>query len=481
VNKIFLLLLSFFLPLSIFSQSLVSGIVIRSDNAEPVPFVNIIVTELGKGTVSNLDGEFNFRLPANAPDSMEVVFSHIGFESTTLKVSDLKSSPIQVKLIPSEYELDQAIVLDFDPKVILERAQDNLIKTQYGQPYEIDVFYRELIWGNDTIQGFTRASGYMHSEGYQESHSKRKNVSGNSFNQLAFDQIQKTDYGILTSVAGHPRNAVADGIFPSMIFRLWDFNTKWFDYELLGGKKIGDREVFVLAINARNSGVKRKSNKWGFSTYGLLEKAVFYIDQGDYGIHMMELSQQYTGEKQLYEKLGQTHSEQKRDGVVKYQRKMDGDYVFTYSNYTNYYTDYGFYTEADPKVWKVKEYAELFATDYEFVNLSSEQLREKYRMGVSGIAPNRSLNPHVEWYNSWIFIKGRARYNPDFWASYSYPGFPGEQVMEEYLSRNESLEAQFSEFSNNQMYLLPILRRRHGLRESIWDITELRQSSYSSY
>ena len=147
---------------------------IRSDNAEPVPFVNIIMTELGKGTVSNLDREFNFRLPTNVQDTMEVVFSHIGFESTTFQAGDLNNSPIEVKLIPSEYEMDQAIVLDFDPKVIMERAQDNLVETQYGSPHEIDVFYRELIWGNDTIQGLSRARGFLHSEGYQEGHSKEK-------------------------------------------------------------------------------------------------------------------------------------------------------------------------------------------------------------------------------------------------------------------------------------------------------------------
>jgi hypothetical protein len=122
--------------------------VIRSDSSEPVALVNIIMTELVKGTVSNLDREFNFRLPTNVQDTMEVVFSHIGLESTTFQAGDLYNSPIEVKLIPSEYEMDQeAIVLDFDPKVIMERAQDNLVETQYGSPHEIDVFFKESSFG----------------------------------------------------------------------------------------------------------------------------------------------------------------------------------------------------------------------------------------------------------------------------------------------------------------------------------------------
>jgi hypothetical protein len=160
--KYFVSLLLLFNSLSSFSQVLVSGKVTNATSGAPVPFVNIIITDLGKGTVSNLEGEFNFRLPSNAQDRMEVVFSHIGFESVHLRVADLRNSPVQIRLIAGEYDLDQAIVLDFEPKRIMERAQDNLGKTQYGQPHEIDVFYRELIWANDTIQGMTRAAGYLH-------------------------------------------------------------------------------------------------------------------------------------------------------------------------------------------------------------------------------------------------------------------------------------------------------------------------------
>jgi hypothetical protein len=473
--KYFVCFLFFLCSLSCFSQVLISGKVINATSGAPIPFVNIIITDLGKGTVSNLEGEFNFRLPSNAQDHMEVVFSHIGFESVHLQVADLRNSPLQIRLIAGEYDLDQAIVLDFEPKKIMERAQDNLEKTQYGQPHEMEVFYRELIWGNDSIQGLTRARGYLHSEGYQKNHSSKSSVDGNLYSMLSFDQIQKSDYGILTGMTGGPRAALGDRIFTSLIFRMWDFNVNWFEYELLGGEKIGDRDVFVLEIKATNDGVKRKSKKWGFSHYGYLENAVFYIDQDDYGVHMMELSQSFNGEKEKSKYRRLVYARENQESVVKYQRNANGDYLFTYANYGNHYRDFGYDTEENPKTWKVKEFAELFATDYEFVNLAKDQLREKYKMGVSGEAPNRSLHPHVDWYNGWIFIAGKARYHPEFWATYEYPAFPNEKNLEKQLSGQRSLESQFSEFSNNQMYLLPILRRRHGLKENVWDRSGLYQ------
>lgn len=477
MKKILFILCVLFIPLVVNSQELVSGKVVRSDNGEPIPFVNIIISELGKGTVSTMDGDFNFRLPSNASSKMELVFSHIGFESIRMKIADLGGSPLEVKMIPSEYDLDQAIVLDFSPRVILERVKDSLVSTQYVKPHEMEVFYRELIWGNDTIQGLSRARGYLHSEGYQKKHSSKPNVSGKNFNMLSFDQIQKSDYGLLTDMTGGARDALGDFMFMSLIFRMWDFNIRWFDYELLGGKRIGDRDVFVLAIKAKNSGVKRKSNKWGFSNYGFLEDAVFYVDQEDYGVHMMELGQQYTGDQEKNKYRRQVYTREKRQGVVKYQRNANGDYLFTYANYTNYYTDFGYDIEESPKIWKVKEYTELFATDYEFVNLSNEELRQKYKMGVTGEAPNRSLHPHVDKYNGWIFIFGKARYHPDFWAKYDYPPYPDEDLLEEQLSANRLLETQFSEFRNNQFYLYPILKRRNRLNEGYWDRTGLYNSS----
>lgn len=466
-------LLVFLYSLSSFSQAVVSGKVIKASSGEPVPFVNIIITDLGKGTVSNFEGEFNFRLPSNAKDNMEVVFSHIGFESFHLRVADLKISPLQIRLIAGEYELDQAIVLDFDPKKIMERAQDNLGKTQYGQSHEIDVFYRELIWANDTIQGMTRAAGYLHSEGYHEKHSRKPMTSGDDYNFMVISDIQKTNYGILTSMTGRPRGAIGDFIFPLLAYRLWDFRINWFDYELLGGKIIGDREVFVLAIKAKNSSVKSQASKWGYSLYGLLEEAIFYIDQEDYGIHMMELRQKFPDKREINEKVGQFYSKKVCEAVVKFRRDPVGKYFFTYSNYQMSYTDFGYQTEKNPLTREIKEYAELYALNYSKEVLDTDQLSEKYHAPVAGIYPDRSINYHPDLYNGWIFISGKARYQPSFWKNFDYPAYPGERQLEDSLSQEKTLEDQFGEFRNNQFYLYPILQKRHGLKDYFWDRTGL--------
>lgn len=457
----------------LWAQEYVKGLVLRSDNGEPVPFVNVIIPDLGKGAVANGDGRFNFRLPEGFRGEMEVVFSHVGFEVERIKLRSLMDGFVEVRLSPSEYDLDQAVVLSFDPKKIMERAKENLVNTQYGTPYDMDIFYREIVWGNGKVQGLTRAKGSFHTEGFHLHQVNKPSTSGHHYHFMAFDHIQKTDYGILNGRTGRARSAIGDRYFPGIIFQIWGFRTNWFDYELKGGKKFGDRDVYVLTVKGKNPKINNRAVKWGHNHYGLLENAVFYIDQEDYGVHMIEFSQSYSGVKEYRKASGHTNAPKKRESLVQFQRNKHGQYLFAYANYSEWYTDYGYDTEDRPQVIEVKDYAEVHVLDYDFSEKDTKDLKLKYHAPVVGNSPDRRLNYHADWYNRWIFISGKARYNPNFWEQFVYPEYPGEKEFEKVLAMDKPLEEQYRSFSNNQMYLLPLLRRRHGKTEGIWNRTGL--------
>ena len=173
----------------------------------------------------------------------------------------------------------------------------------------------------------------------------------------------------------------------ALIFRLWNFNLNWFDYELLGGRKLGDREVYVLSIRAKNNGVKSRARNWGKEHYALLQNAVLYIDQKDYGVHMMELSQGFPPEKRVTKYSRFEYMLKGSEAVVKFRRDVEGNYFFTYANYTNRYREYGYQTEKNPREKDVREFAELYALGYDLSVLSDEELRSKYHTSLSGEIP----------------------------------------------------------------------------------------------
>lgn len=86
-----------------------SGIIITGDSLVPVPFVNVIIEESHRGTMSDVNGYFSF--VAQKGDS--ITFSAIGFRKQGIVLPDTltenKYSMIQI-LHPDTIELSEAVI-----------------------------------------------------------------------------------------------------------------------------------------------------------------------------------------------------------------------------------------------------------------------------------------------------------------------------------------------------------------------------------
>lgn len=449
----------------------IRGRVIDSKSGKSVPYVNIFLEKSSKGTVTNAEGEFNFRLPSDAPDEETLAFSHIGYSKFRISVGEAKrSGKLLIQLPVEDQELMEALVTTLDPKKIMKKMQENLVATMYPDAYEVEVFYREVIQDQDGYQGLARARGFLHAEPFDLKHSKNIAVS-NHF--LVFDQVQKTNYGIITSLWGTPRHA---SYHTEVIFEMWDFNLSWFDYELLGQRMVADRMVYVIKTSPKGSSISNKGKRWNLWRYGLLEDATFYIDQEDHGVHMMELGQQYPQEQESSKYRMSQWVRKNRDAVVKYRRNEQGNYLFSYITYSNRYTSLGFQTQEIPERRDVTEYAEMYAMDYEFVDLSLEELRKKYKTVINGEKPFRMIRYPVPYLNGWMFFAGDPRYHESFWNEYEYPAMSKESEIEASLSKEASLESQFKKFSNDQRYLLPIIKKKYNLESvEFWSVDNVQK------
>lgn len=81
---------------SLKAQSLVESTVIDSETGEPIPYVNIGIVELRKGTVSTYEGIFKLSYYS---ETDEVTFSSIAYKTKRILISDLRSLS-QVELEP---------------------------------------------------------------------------------------------------------------------------------------------------------------------------------------------------------------------------------------------------------------------------------------------------------------------------------------------------------------------------------------------
>lgn len=451
----------------------IQGRVVDVATAEGLPYVNIVFPRLLKGTVSNGEGGFSFVIPKEATDTDTLRLSHIGYEDYLIPVRELKQKPShEFRMTKSTMELNAAIVLSYKPKEIMKRFQENMVNTFYPDPHEFDVFYQEVIKVNGEYAGFARSAGYMHCEGFHPRYANLPGTSKGDVHYNIFYQTQKSDYELKTTRTGGVRNAMM-WTFTGFIYQMFSFRVGWFDYQLLGEQYIGDRPVFVLRIFNTNPALEQKASRWGYGRYKLLQSATFYIDQADYGLHKMELNWVNPNPVAKTSGFEYKYVVYEESSLVNYTRSVAGRYIFNYANYSETYRSFGYQAEGFQDNDLVEEFAELYAMDVDFVDLSYEQLKARYLYGLRYDPPFRSLMYLPDIYNGFIFIPGRSTYDPQFWVSYSYPALPYEREMEAALSKQRPLEAQYADFSNNQLYILGELRKRSKLNSDYWTSTSL--------
>ncbi|MDA1019278.1 MAG: TonB-dependent receptor [Bacteroidetes bacterium] len=93
-----LLLNTFLVFISVFSlnaqSGLIRGVIIDNEFQDPVPFTNIIVKEVGTGTTSDFDGNYQIELSEGV---YTLMFSFMGYE--TLEISDVKVSSQELAVV----------------------------------------------------------------------------------------------------------------------------------------------------------------------------------------------------------------------------------------------------------------------------------------------------------------------------------------------------------------------------------------------
>lgn len=113
-------------PALLFSQNtFIKGKITDVDSHEPVPFVNIGIKDQHKGTTSDMDGKFELPI---APGDYIILFSSIGFEKHSEKVSVKAGKPIvlNVSLKVTIHDLNTTVVSASKYEQKLEEATNSV-------------------------------------------------------------------------------------------------------------------------------------------------------------------------------------------------------------------------------------------------------------------------------------------------------------------------------------------------------------------
>ncbi|MCM5661917.1 SusC/RagA family TonB-linked outer membrane protein [Galbibacter mesophilus] len=99
-------LLFFLLPLGIFAQQQVSGVVTDASTNTPIPGVNVVIKGTTSGTTTDFDGNYTI----NAEDGTVLQFSYIGFSPIEKTVN---GASLNVTLSEDTQQLDEVVVIGY--------------------------------------------------------------------------------------------------------------------------------------------------------------------------------------------------------------------------------------------------------------------------------------------------------------------------------------------------------------------------------
>lgn len=165
-----------FAGLQVHAQNItLSGRVIDKETREPLIFASIGIKDRPIGTISNLQGEFDFHIPAGYRNDILAV-SILGYSTYEAPVWTLvENTSLVIELEKRSYMLNEVIVADtLRGGEILRIALSRVNQNYPAKPFLMDGFYRDLKKVGGTYVSLLEAATKIYDEDYQEPRNKFK-------------------------------------------------------------------------------------------------------------------------------------------------------------------------------------------------------------------------------------------------------------------------------------------------------------------
>ena len=152
-----------------------SNSVIDKDTREPLPFASVGIKGKTIGTITNLDGAFDFYVPEEYRNEI-LVISMLGYKNFESPVwSVLSEGPLLIEMTKSTTVLDEVVVKDlYTGGDILNIALSRIEQNYPMQPFLLEGFYRDIKRVSGTNVALLEAAVEIYDQDYSEPRNKLK-------------------------------------------------------------------------------------------------------------------------------------------------------------------------------------------------------------------------------------------------------------------------------------------------------------------
>ncbi len=173
--KNFLVLICVFIAFVATSQKItISGKALDKETKEALPFASVGILGKSIGTITNLQGEFDFHLPGELRNNIFAIHM-LGYKSYEVPVWSLLTDTVTILMEKSTVILQEVIISDsLSGGDILHIALTKIDNNYPNEPFMMEGFYRDLKKVANTYVSLLEAAVKLYDEDYKEPRNKFK-------------------------------------------------------------------------------------------------------------------------------------------------------------------------------------------------------------------------------------------------------------------------------------------------------------------
>ncbi len=224
------------------------GKVIDSNTKKPVVFANVYLDGTSIGTVTNSDGEFVLKIPANMKEN-KLGVTYLGYKNALIQLKDLKPMDNTIAIEPSPIPIEEVIIRNEDPLELIKGALKN-IKNNYPVNPEQEVgFYRETIKQNRNYIEVAEAVLDVYKSAYNDNFDfDRVKIFKGRKNQ----DVKRMDT-VLFKFQGGPKTSFLLDMVKTPGNILSADMLGYYDFKLIGITKINDKENYAIEFDQKDN------------------------------------------------------------------------------------------------------------------------------------------------------------------------------------------------------------------------------------
>jgi hypothetical protein len=134
----------------------IGGMITDSETSEPLPYATIGISHRGRGTVTNINGEFVLRISEECIDDTLTV-SYVGYVNRLIPVRSLPGNMMTISMQRDFIPIPEIIIRAQDPQLIIRKTISSIASNYGTTPALLTGFYREGVYRRKEPQVYSEA------------------------------------------------------------------------------------------------------------------------------------------------------------------------------------------------------------------------------------------------------------------------------------------------------------------------------------